>query len=62
MAGLNFVSVKENDSSETEIGLNLGTGGEYALDFGSIFSELKWAGVGSDADQYVISAGVRIAL
>ncbi len=66
LAGLNFTSVSVDfegaSDSESETGLNLGVGGEYALDFGKLFSELKLAGIGGDADQFVISAGLRIGL
>ncbi|MEX2603026.1 MAG: outer membrane beta-barrel protein [Gracilimonas sp.] len=48
--------------SETELGLNLGAGAEYGLDFGNLFGELKFGGLGGDADQLVISAGVRVPI
>ncbi|MDZ7660167.1 outer membrane beta-barrel protein [Fodinibius sp.] len=48
--------------SESEFGLNLGAGIEYALDFANLFSELKFGGLGGDADQLVFAAGVRFAL
>lgn len=62
LSGLNFSSLKidfdnNGSSSNTEIGLNIGAGGEYALDFGALFAELKY--VISDADQLVVGAGVR---
>jgi hypothetical protein len=39
--------------------LNLGIGGEYKVSFGSVFSELKYAGIAGAADQIVFGAGVR---
>jgi opacity protein-like surface antigen len=47
-------------SSNTEVGLNLGAGAEYGLDFGQLFGELKFAGVGGDADEFVVAAGIRV--
>ena len=48
-------------SSETEIGLNLGGGLEYNLDFADLFAELKLGGLGGDADQFVLGAGLRFS-
>lgn len=66
LAGINIlrVKVKGNGGSATnsETGLNLGAGIEFAQDFGSIFGELKLAGLGGDADQFVIGAGVRFPI
>lgn len=47
------------DESESELGLNLGAGVEYALDFANLFGELKLAGIGGDANQVVLGAGLR---
>ncbi|MFN1833777.1 outer membrane beta-barrel protein [Balneola sp. MJW-20] len=44
--------------SDTEIGLNIGAGAEYVMNFGNLFGEVKY--VISDLDQLVIAAGVRI--
>lgn len=69
LAGLNFttldISADNGDfggfsTSTTETGLNIGAGGEYAMDFGSLFAELKY--VISDADQLVLGAGVRFVV
>jgi hypothetical protein len=49
-----------DDDSESELGLNLGLGGEYHLDNLSLFSELKY--IVSDFDQVVLAAGVRFPL
>ena len=67
IAGLNILSVSvdaEGDGfsgsdSESELGLNLGAGVEYALDFGNLFGELTYAGIGGNGDQLVLGAGVR---
>ncbi len=63
IAGLNIFSwnydIEGVDDSDSELGLNLGAGIEYALDFGNLFGELKFAGIGGDADQIVLGAGVR---
>ncbi|MEX0929155.1 MAG: outer membrane beta-barrel protein [Balneolales bacterium] len=70
MGGLNYAMLRfssefddigdEFDVSETEseIGLNIGAGVEYELDFGLIYGEIKF--VISDFDQLVIGAGVRL--
>lgn len=49
----------ESKYTNSETGLNLGIGAEYKLSFGAVFGELKLAGVGGDADQMVLGAGVR---
>lgn len=67
LAGLNILILSLNfepetgaeDISETELGLNLGAGIEYGLNFADFFGELKIAGIGGDADQLVLSAGLR---
>src|SRR5699024_365082 len=63
LAGLNILSISVSgggtSNSDSEVGLNLGAGIEYAVDFGNLFGELKFAGIGGDADQLVIAAGVR---
>lgn len=67
IAGLNILSVSvdsdidgaSGSSSESELGLNLGAGAEYAMDFGNLFGEIKYAGLGGDADQLVLGVGVR---
>ena len=46
-------------NSDSELGLNLGAGAEYGLDFGDLFGELKYGGLGGDADQFGIGVGVR---
>jgi opacity protein-like surface antigen len=69
LAGLNFARVSidypDNDFfdgsySETEVGLNIGAGLEYNIDFALLYAELKYAL--SSADQLVISAGLRFPI
>lgn len=50
------------DDSTSEIGLNLGAGGEYAMDWGNLFGEIKFAGIGGDADQFVLAVGARFPI
>lgn len=69
LAGLNFarVSIDYPDNeiyggsySDTEIGLNIGAGLEYDIDFAFLYAELKYAL--SSADQLVLSAGLRFPI
>ncbi|MDZ7693888.1 MAG: outer membrane beta-barrel protein [Balneolaceae bacterium] len=74
LAGINIAIIKVDteqsfggqtfggSNSESELGLNLGAGVEYGLDFADLFGELKFAGLGGDADQLVIGAGLRFAI
>lgn len=67
LAGLNLLIQTVNfdaggSDSQSELGLNLGGGLEYQLDFGAIFGELKFAGLGGDADQLVLGGGLRFSL
>lgn len=64
IGGLNYLNVNvESDGqfassySDSEIGLNVGVGAEYPLDFADLFGELKY--VLGDADQLNIGAGLR---
>lgn len=65
LGGLNFlnISVKSDiggstsTNSDSEVGLNLGAGIEYGLDFADLFGELKF--VVGDADQLNLGAGLR---
>lgn len=59
MALTSNASTVDFSGSDSETGLNLGIGGEYKMSFGSVFSELKYAGIGGAADQFVFGAGVR---
>lgn len=79
LAGLNFaflgakfeydsaLNQRDYSNSTFKAGVNVGVGGEYAIDVGekngadfSIYGEGKY--VISDADQLVFAAGVRVAL
>jgi opacity protein-like surface antigen len=74
IAGINITGVSQESSSsgggmtfnqsssDSELGLNIGAGAEYDMDFGDLFGELKFGGIGGDADQVVLSAGVRIPI
>lgn len=66
LAGINILRVNVDvggfSSSDSETGLNLGAGVESAQSFGDLFGELKLAGLGGNADQLVIGAGVRFAI
>ncbi|HET6527852.1 MAG TPA: outer membrane beta-barrel protein [Balneolaceae bacterium] len=70
LAGLNILiqsinfdeAVGQDNLSETYVGLNLGAGVEYGLGSTDLFGELKLAGIGDDADQLVLSAGLRFNL
>lgn len=61
LAGLNFASWEVDTGvgsiSDSEAGLNLGGGAEMGLDFANLYGEIKY--ILSDADQLVISAGLR---
>lgn len=65
LGGLNFTTIRvksdtgstSSSNSDTEVGLNIGAGIEYGLDFAELFGELKF--VLSDADQLNIGAGLR---
>lgn len=63
LAGINITGLSASfdgdSSSDTEIGLNLGGGAEYPLDFADLFGEIKFGGIGGDADQFVLGAGLR---
>jgi hypothetical protein len=66
LAGLNILiatidpDVGDSDTN-SEIGLNIGGGLEYLVNFGAVFGELKFAGLGGDADQLVLGGGIRFA-
>ncbi len=57
-SGFGDVSGSQSDS---EIGLNLGGGVEYALDFADLFAEAKLGGLGGNANQFVLGAGLRFS-
>ncbi|MDR9418458.1 outer membrane protein [Gracilimonas sp.] len=69
LAGLNYLNFNVDSEasgggftgstsfSDSEVGLNVGAGIEYALDFGDLFGEAKY--VIGDFDQLNIGAGLR---
>ncbi len=68
LGGLNFLNVSakfesggsSDTSSDSEVGLNLGAGLEYGLDFADLFGELKF--VFGDADQLNLGVGLRFPI
>lgn len=64
LGGLNYtrVSVSSGNFSTDngEVGLNLGAGAEYGLDFANLFGEFKY--VLGDYDQLNIGVGLRFAI
>ncbi len=74
LAGLNFVNFKaegqtvtgpfgntfSSSYSDSAIGLNIGGGAEYPLDFANLYGELKYTL--SDYDQLAINVGLRFAI
>lgn len=65
LAGLNYATLSVDvpgggSFSDSELGLNLGGGAEFGLDFANLYTELKY--VVGNADQLAISAGLRFAL
>ncbi|MEX0724466.1 MAG: outer membrane beta-barrel protein [Gracilimonas sp.] len=67
LAGLNYLNYKVESEgqfggefSDSEVGLNIGAGAEYAMDFGDLFGELKY--VLGDFDQLNIGVGVRFGI
>lgn len=49
-------------TSESEFGLNLGAGLEYALDFADLFAEAKLGNLGGNADQFALGVGLRFPI
>lgn len=70
LAGINITSFKFDveaagfsaSTSASETGLNIGIGGEYGMGFGNLFGELKYAGLGGQADELVLGAGIRVVV
>lgn len=66
LAGLNYstwsfdIGSGMGSVSNSEVGLNLGGGAEFGVDFADIYTELKYI-LGS-ADQLAISAGLRFGI
>jgi len=66
ITGINIDSESVNgfggSASESEFGLNLGAGLEYALDFADFFAEAKLGNLGGDANQFALGAGLRFPI
>jgi len=62
ITGFNIDFDEFGDSSETEAGLNIGVGTEYALNFAHLFGEAKVGNLGGDANQFVLGVGLRFQL
>ncbi|SMO68560.1 outer membrane protein [Fodinibius sediminis] len=69
LAGLNYATLNisydlgefgSGSVSSSELGLNLGGGAEFGMDFANIFTELKY--VLGNADQLALSAGLRFGI
>lgn len=65
LAGLNYATLSIDlgqfgSASDSELGLNLGGGAEFGLDFAKLYTELKY--VVGNADQLGISAGLRFPI
>jgi opacity protein-like surface antigen len=65
LAGINYARQSfdfdgMNDVSNSELGLNIGAGLEYDLDFAKLAPEIKYAL--SDYDQLVVSVGLRFPI
>jgi len=60
LGGINFVSISNGFRDSDEVGLNLGSGVEFGLNFAKLYTELRF--VISDADQVVLSSGLRFPL
>ena len=61
LGGLNIASIDPViGDSDSELGINLGVGGEYHLENFSLYSELKY--VIGDLDQVVLGVGARFPL
>ncbi|MGM0589819.1 MAG: outer membrane beta-barrel protein [Bacteroidota bacterium] len=64
LAGLNYATIEVGflgtSTSDSEVGLNIGGGAEFALGFVDLYTEAKY--ILGDADQLAISAGLRFTL
>lgn len=55
------IAIGDIVESETELGLNIGAGGEYDLGFGRGYGEAKYVlGLGLDESHWVFGVGVRV--
>lgn len=71
LAGINVTGIKTKfdsngfgsfSASDSEIGLNIGGGAEFDVDFAMLFVEAKLGGIGHDANQFVLGAGLRLPI
>ncbi|PWN07024.1 hypothetical protein [Rhodohalobacter mucosus] len=71
LAGINITGINVEfdtggfgsaSSSDSEIGLNIGGGAEFDVDFATLFGEAKFGGIGHDANQFVVGAGLRFPI
>lgn len=65
LGGLNYATLSFDlgpmgNASDSELGLNLGGGAEFEMDFADIYTELKY--VIGNADQLALSAGLRFGI
>lgn len=69
LAGLNIATLSFDvdlgqfgsaSGSDSEVGLNLGGGAEFDVEFAHVFGEAKY--IIGNADQFVIGAGLRFAI
>ncbi|MGK7388806.1 MAG: outer membrane protein [Candidatus Cyclobacteriaceae bacterium M2_1C_046] len=65
LAGLNYATLSVDlgqfgSASDSELGLNIGGGAEFGLDFAKLYTEIKY--VIGNADQLTLSAGLRFAI
>lgn len=65
LAGLNYATVSVDlgqfgNASDSELGLNLGGGAEFGVDFANVYVELKY--VLGNADQLGLSGGLRFPI
>lgn len=62
LAGINYATLSVDfgqlgSASDSEVGLNIGGGAEFGVDFAKLYTELKF--VLGNADQLALSAGLR---
>jgi hypothetical protein len=64
LGGLNITTAKYEihypDNHDTRLGINLGLGGEYHLQYFSLYGEIKY--IVSNLNQVVLGVGVRVPL
>ncbi len=69
LGGLNYATLSvsydlgewgSGSTSNSEVGLNLGGGAEFDVDFANVYTELKY--VLGNADQLALSAGLRFSI